>query len=207
MHFLIEFKLSYLANEQKCLSQSTSLVWDGDQCVDREEQPNFYRYCKESSDIEIRKIVNVVRYVLDEKSCEGAFAKLKITNSLTLEYRFLKNLKPLDRLTHLKELSVKGNQISDLSNLKDMTRLTSLNLDDNQINDISVVANLLELEEVSIKNNPVFDLRPLGNLEKLKVLHLNGDILSHHEKYICPDQAKSKVLTELCTQIKMHSSE
>ncbi|MFK7827347.1 MAG: leucine-rich repeat domain-containing protein [Oligoflexales bacterium] len=195
-------EFSYLAKENLCLEQSKDLVWDGDKCSERTKKANFYRLCKESSDVSIRKFINVIRFVLGEETCEGAYAQLKITKKLKLEFHQLSNIEPLNTLNHFEFLSLKGNRIVDLSTLQGMYGLKHLNLDNNKITDISDIANLRNLEYISLKNNPVSDLTPLANLENLKKIEIEYTKIL--EKPSCPEHAKSSVLSELCMQLKIN---
>ena len=196
-------EFTYFANDRICLGDSEELVWDGVQCVNRSNKPNFYRHCKESVDIEIRKFVDAIRLFFGEKTCEGAYTKLKTSKILRLEFLMLTNVEPLINMNHIEILSLKGNKISDLSFLISMTSLKSLNLDDNNISDISDLANLRNLEYISLKNNPVFDLSALRDLENLKKIEVEKrGPAKISDKYTCPKNGKSPVLSEFCMQLE-----
>ena len=193
---------SYLANERICQEQSARLVWDGDRCVERASQLNFFRLCNESLDVEIRRFINAVRHLFNDASCEGSFVRLKTKVSLSLEDKFLKSLVPLSGLNHFESLNLRGNQISDVSILADMAQLKLLDLDGNKVSDISGFQNLVELESLYLKNNPVYDLSPLENLSKLKEIDIGQVTPKNADKYTCPKNAKSKALSEICMIIE-----
>lgn len=194
---------SYLAHERQCSTQSKQHVWDGEKCVERTKIPNFYRYCIESSHIEIKRFFSVIQSNLKEQSCYGIFLKLKDTSSLKIEFRSLKNIQPVKSLHNLETLSLKGNNITDISAISSMNNLRYLDLDGNQVSDIAALSSLSKLEHLSIRDNPVYDFSPLENLENLKSIYVDLNIKDNKNvnKYNCPQYPKSKALSDLCMQI------
>ena len=90
----------------------------------------------------------------------------------------VRNLTGLEHATHLMELFLNGNAISDLSPLAGLTNLTLLKLDRNLISDISAVANLINLIGLHLWQNSISDLSPLAGLTKLTGLYLGGSSAS-----------------------------
>ena len=84
----------------------------------------------------------------------------------------------LEHATHLMELFLNGNAISDLSPLTGLTNLTLLKLDRNSISDISALADLINLVGLHLHRNSVSDLSPLASLTKLTGLYLGGSSAS-----------------------------
>ena len=74
-------------------------------------------------------------------------------------------------LTGLKELYLRGNQISDLSPLAGLTELPRLELSYNNILDVSPLAGLTNLKWLHVGNNNISDFSPLDRLrENIKLI-------------------------------------
>lgn len=78
------------------------------------------------------------------------------------------NLTPISHLSHLRELELASNNISDISPLKaDLNNLEYLDLMNNHIQDIGVIANLTNLKSINVAENEISDITPLKNLKNL----------------------------------------
>lgn len=91
----------------------------------------------------------------------------------------LKEIAPeIAKLTHLTELYLDGNKISDITPLAKLTNLTVLGLGGNQISDITLLANFTNLTILLLSENQISDITPLTNLTNLKDLRLSGNQIS-----------------------------
>jgi internalin A len=75
-------------------------------------------------------------------------------------------------LSHLTELSLYNNQITDFTPLSALTNLTNLNLGNNQITDITGLSALTNLTELSLSDNQITDITGLSALINLTALSL-----------------------------------
>ena len=88
------------------------------------------------------------------------------------------DIKELNKMTNLTDLSLWGNQISDVSVLSGLTSLTQLNLYKNQISDISELSGLTNLTILYLGNNQLSDISALSGLINLAYLDLNENQIS-----------------------------
>ena len=84
----------------------------------------------------------------------------------------------LEFATHLTELYLEFNSVSDISPVAGLTNLTSLNLGFNSVSDISPVARLTNLTELYLGGNSLSDISPMAGLTNLTVLALYGNSVS-----------------------------
>ena len=80
------------------------------------------------------------------------------------------NLKPLEMLVQLKQVSAGNTQITDLSTLEKLPLLTYLNIPNIPIHDLTPLKNLENLEEIYIQQSQVSDLKPLTKAKNLQVI-------------------------------------
>ena len=97
---------------------------------------------------------------------------------LWLNVNSVSDLSPLAGLTHLRVLGFDINPVSDLSPLARLTRLTFLSLVSNSVSDLSPLAGLTHLEVLDLRDNPVSDLSPLAELNDLTNLEIDGNLVS-----------------------------
>ena len=81
-------------------------------------------------------------------------------------------------LTHLHNLDLGFNEISDVSSLSGLSGLTELNLDRNQISDLRGLEGLMGLIKLSLNGNEISDLRGLVGLVGLTELYLDSNEIS-----------------------------
>ncbi len=87
----------------------------------------------------------------------------------------LSDLDGIERLTGLRQLFLRGNQISDLYPLSGLTELRYLDLSDNEITDLSDLYGLHKLERLNLSYNNIENLSPLDRLTNLEVLLVNSN--------------------------------
>ena len=90
----------------------------------------------------------------------------------------IRNLTGLEHATHLMELFLNGNAISDLSPLAGLTNLTLLKLNHNSISEISSLANLTNLRHLVLYINKISDPSPVAGLTELTYLNLAENLIS-----------------------------
>ena len=74
------------------------------------------------------------------------------------------DLRPLETLVNLEEISLENSKVSDISPLAALKKLSELHLTNNQIGNISPLVGLTELRILWIQGNPVTDFGPLSEL-------------------------------------------
>ncbi len=95
--------------------------------------------------------------------------KLTIDNN-----RDIKSLKPLEKFTLLKELTINACQIIDTEPIGQLHRLEYIDLSQNPITDISVLGGLENLQSITIANTPITNMDWALSLNKLQYLDING---------------------------------
>jgi len=88
------------------------------------------------------------------------------------------DLTPLQGLTNLETLDLRGNKIFNLAPLEKLTNLKTLILRENKIIKIDSLAKLTMLETLSLSNNKLGSLPDLSALRFLKYLALNANQLT-----------------------------
>ncbi len=86
-------------------------------------------------------------------------------------------ISPLGALTHLRELTLGRNQISDISPLSALTNLQKLWLFYDQISDITALSDLTNLQYLNLEGNQISDIAALSDLMNLQGLHLDDNPL------------------------------
>ncbi|MFC1792967.1 leucine-rich repeat domain-containing protein [Planctomycetota bacterium] len=87
----------------------------------------------------------------------------------------IKDVRPLFKLSNLREFNLTGSKVTDITVLKYMPNLTSLFLVHNGITDISALRDLTLLTRLKIGGNEISDITPLSNLKQLQHVGLNGN--------------------------------
>ena len=175
---------------EKCSDQKLNLTssnscsndlqtWDGNACVDKEVPKNLYRLCIdpyiEESDL---RTINILRISFGLQSC------FHLNNFLNLVER----------------LNLIGEELVSIRPLYGLKNIVSLNLEKNDISDISSLSSLTNLEDLFLRDNKIDDLSPLRNLEFLKHLVVDEAKIDLNDPSKCPSGAKSKILSNLCSQ-------
>ncbi|MDE0009982.1 MAG: sigma-70 family RNA polymerase sigma factor [Candidatus Poribacteria bacterium] len=105
--------------------------------------------------------------------------KMQELTYLDAQNRGITYITGLEFATHLRELHIGRNPITDLYPLSNLTMLESLhiwNLSPRTPNlDLRPLANLINLEELSLERNGISDIRLLARLKKLRLLHLTSN--------------------------------
>ncbi len=81
----------------------------------------------------------------------------------------------LSGLTGLRDLSVRGNDLSDVEALSSLTGLQVLDLGNNRIADLGPVVRLAELRTLRLDGNAVADIGPLAGLRRLATLDVRDN--------------------------------
>ena len=104
---------------------------------------------------------------------------LKTIRQLSIRGNEISDLTGLEHAVFLQHLDATGNQITDLQPLANLVHLSNLSLNDNQISDISPLANLLDLMWLSLSSNQISDITSLRNLAKLKKLEIDENLVEN----------------------------
>lgn len=98
--------------------------------------------------------------------------------TLVIGYAENLNLQGLKGMTHLENLSLINDGITDVSALKNLTNLQQLALGWNDIPDVSALSNMTELTSLGLWNNSITDISSLKNLTKLQYLDVSHNQIS-----------------------------
>ena len=98
--------------------------------------------------------------------------RLTHLTDLWLDHNSISNISALAGLTNLILLDLGNNAIADISPIAGLTNLTDLWLDRNSISDISAIAGLTNLEFLDLGNNAIADISPITGLTNLTDLWL-----------------------------------
>lgn len=101
--------------------------------------------------------------------------------TIILSDPLVSDLFPLEGLTKLEFLWLKGSQISDLSSLEGLTSLEELHLFDTQVSNVSPLKGLTNLKSLSLKGTPLTDISPLKYLTNLEYLNLKKTQVTKQE--------------------------
>lgn len=100
--------------------------------------------------------------------------KLQLLDILHLRKSGIRDIKPLEGLSHISKLYLTNNQISDISPLSKLNQLKALSLGGNSIVDISQLAELSQLKVLSLNYNPITNITPLHQLKHLRNLFMSS---------------------------------
>ena len=108
--------------------------------------------------------------------------RMRSVGDLNVAGKGISDLTGLEFATHLRELDIRDNPITDLRPLANLTTLERLYLSDIFPNtptlDLRPLANLINLEELTLENSKVSDISPLARLKKLQILDLTHNDIS-----------------------------
>ncbi|MGD6803412.1 leucine-rich repeat domain-containing protein [Rossellomorea aquimaris] len=90
-------------------------------------------------------------------------SKLNTLTELHASWWSEAELDGIDQAANLEILFFEGNEAEDISSLKKLTHLKEIYLADNAVSDISALANL-ELSKLDLSYNQLADVAPLGNI-------------------------------------------
>ena len=108
--------------------------------------------------------------------------KLQAANYINVAGKGISDITGLEFATHLRELDISNNPITDLRPLANLIALESLHLSElfpNTLNlDISPLATLINLKELFLVGSGISDISPLAGLKKLRKLNLSNNQVS-----------------------------
>ncbi len=106
---------------------------------------------------------------------EQYLSRMTNLRDLVIKNEQLSDISFLSDLTGLEELALYScRQVRDITPLAGLTNLTKLRLPANSIEDVSPLAALTSLHSLSLSHNPVRDISPLAGLKNLEFLSLVG---------------------------------
>ena len=88
--------------------------------------------------------------------------------------RFTLDLRPLGKLTKLREIHLGGSSIKHIKPLANLSNLEYLRLMDTPVCDLKPISKLPNLECLDIKNTEIEDLEPIKGLVKLKLFYISN---------------------------------
>ncbi len=116
-------------------------------------------------------------HYLDLKPIEN-LSKLE---ELTLSTTLIKNIEPVKNLTNLNELACNGIDGFDFDLIKGLTNLKSLSVAQTWIHNFESIKNLKQLEHLWLWAVPVSDISPLKELTNIKIIVLQDMPISDIE--------------------------
>ncbi|MCD6090515.1 MAG: leucine-rich repeat domain-containing protein [Bacteroidales bacterium] len=109
-----------------------------------------------------------------EPQTEDLHKLIKIHSLEINENRSISDLKPLNKIKHLRTLKVNDTKISDVSPLNSLTYLKEINLSRNPITNLDSLQNLTNLEVLYLNNTLISDLEWLVTLPQIKLLDISS---------------------------------
>lgn len=94
---------------------------------------SFYQHCTEPSNKDTAYTVSIMLDEAKTNDCKLADKYFFNTKSLYLAFFDIKDLSPLESLTHLEKNSLQGNKIEDIYYLKKFSEVIYFNMDDNSL--------------------------------------------------------------------------
>lgn len=152
--------------------------------LDLSHPPEYIHYnIKSLEGIEIFSSCNYDRFVIDNQDVSDLtpLQGLSSLKSISLRGNKIENLEPLVVLNNLAALDISNNKIKDITPLKKMQSLTHIFAINNNIVDISPIVEMVNLEEVNFSDNPLSLLPSFPVTSKLRNLYLNNTKISSIE--------------------------
>lgn len=190
-----------IVESNDCQSQNSSLVWDGDRCVNKSEPENFYRMClRQDLNPDDEHTINQIKKQYMMSRCEDIWKKLSGQKILYLQNKSIISLNPLRDLEKLESLILGGNQIEDISVISTMKNLNYLDLHSNKVMNLEPVRENLKLETLYLNDNNIDSIAPLKNL-LIKEIQLENTPLHNSERndQNCPREAQAEVIRRYCS--------
>ncbi len=101
--------------------------------------------------------------------------KITRLDKINIENNFeIKSLRPLMKLSRLKELRVNQTKVNDLEPLKKLKYLELLQITKSPVRKLDPIRNLIRMRELDISNTPVEDIDPITILTSLNKLKFSG---------------------------------
>ena len=116
-----------------------------------------------------------IRKKIKKPTGELTKADLKKVRGLYFVHDQLTDVKGLEKLNQLTELSLVDNQLTDVKGLEKLTQLRNLWLYINQLTDVKGLEKLTQLKCLYLNKNKLTDVKGLEKLDQLKVLFLDGN--------------------------------
>ncbi len=109
-----------------------------------------------------------------EPKTEDLHSLIQIQNLEIKENRLVNNLKPIEKLRHLRTLKVNDTKITDVTPLRDLSYLKEVDLSRNPITELSALRYHKHLEFIYLNNTPIDNLDWLLGLGQIKILDISG---------------------------------
>ena len=108
--------------------------------------------------------------------------RMRSVHYINIAGKEISDITGLEFATHLKELDLRDNPVTDLHPLANLTTLERLYLSDlfpsTPTLDLHPLANLINLQELFLEHSKVLDISPLARLKKLQILDLSHNDIS-----------------------------
>jgi internalin A len=99
----------------------------------------------------------------------------------------------LENFSNLKELDLRGNEITEIEGLNHLSNLQELYLDYNQIKEIKGLEHLTNLQKLGLNGNQIEEIKGLEHLMKLQNLYLHDNPIRAGEKHLVNKSAQKIV--------------
>ncbi|MBC6316888.1 leucine-rich repeat domain-containing protein [Listeria grandensis] len=97
---------------------------------------------------------------------------VRAITELNAEAKDISDIRGLEYLTELAQLTLKNNKVSDLTPIKGLVKLSWLNVRSNEISNLKPLSGLTKLSVVIADENNISDLQPLSGLVEAGILWL-----------------------------------
>ncbi len=195
-----------------CKRKTTQLCGDRDQsCQNKKAQEKTIEALRKIGDLTDKQ----------KTDCTALGKYIAQATSLTLMFRGLETLEPLNLFNHFEELYLLGNNLQDdkkghgvsaLLPLSGMKKLTTLFLNKNGIINLGPLSGLVNLETLHLAANNISDLSPLTKLNKLRNLNIDNNPMAKFTytatstritEKVCPTIGDvSELIKKVCTTLK-----
>lgn len=149
------------------------------QTVTESESTDFESTADEEIVFKSAAIEAKTREILGEP--DGSITKngvLYIT-SFEMEDECAAPFEDLQWFQNLERIELSGCGVQTLNGVEKLTHLKYLSVRNNDISDIEPIQNLTNLKEFDCAYNPINNYSPLGGLDRLEVLHIGGNANTH----------------------------
>ena len=153
------------------------------QSIVAQSRVKFTNWCeqiKSSSEFSGSGLKTLMRH-LKVHTCSGVDEQLRQHRHLWLDGAGLRDIDFLRFFSHLEQIDLTDNYLSDISPLSGFTRLTHLWLGENEIVDISPVATLANIKLLVLEDNRIKNPMPISGCKYLQALDLSRNEISSTE--------------------------
>ena len=133
---------------------------------------------KKFTNLQVLQLVNIK---FPESKIPKWMRMLEKFGIINTKERFVIDLTPLEKLTHLKKLNLQGTPIKNIKPLSNLSDLENLYLANTFISDLEPIKELVNLQLLSVSNTHISNLEPVKGLINLETLNISNTLISNLE--------------------------